>query len=102
MKRTPLMMVVSAFALTAGTAACRQAGTDYVVVEAAAGTAIGIDMAAMDTSVKPGDVFYAYAIGGWMKATEIPADRASVTGFPVASGSHSTGTGSGSGPRVSR
>jgi putative endopeptidase len=36
----------------------------------------GIDRAGMDLAVKPGDNFYAYANGGWMKATEIPADRA--------------------------
>jgi putative endopeptidase len=35
----------------------------------------GIDVAGMDPAVKPGDSFYAYANGGWMKATEIPADR---------------------------
>ena len=35
----------------------------------------GIDTAGMDTSVAPGDDFYAYANGGWTKATEIPADK---------------------------
>jgi len=35
----------------------------------------GLDLAGMDRSRKPGDDFYAYANGGWMKATEIPADR---------------------------
>jgi putative endopeptidase len=35
----------------------------------------GIDATGMDTSVKPGNDFYGYANGGWMKATEIPADR---------------------------
>src|SRR5271163_417123 len=36
----------------------------------------GVDVAAMDPSVKPGNNFYGYANGGWMKATEIPPDRA--------------------------
>ena len=31
----------------------------------------------MDVKVVPGDDFYAYANGGWMKTTEIPADRSS-------------------------
>jgi putative endopeptidase len=31
----------------------------------------------MDPSIKPGDDFYAYANGGWIKGTEIPADRGS-------------------------
>ena len=84
MKRTPLLLVVSAFALTAGISACRMAEGDNEVVEAEAGSAIGIEKAAMDTSVKPGDDFYAYANGGWMKSTEIPADRSSVGGFYIA------------------
>jgi len=35
----------------------------------------GLDLAGMDKAVKPGDDFFAYANGGWMKATEIPPDR---------------------------
>ena len=31
----------------------------------------------MDTTVAPGDDFYAYANGGWLKATPIPPDKAS-------------------------
>ncbi|AZQ60762.1 M13 family peptidase [Flammeovirga pectinis] len=34
-----------------------------------------IDLSNMDTSIKPGDNFYDYANGGWMKKAEIPADR---------------------------
>src|SRR5512146_271151 len=34
----------------------------------------GIDRTAMDTSIKPGDDFYAYANGGWMKTAVIPPD----------------------------
>jgi putative endopeptidase len=30
----------------------------------------------MDRSVKPGDDFFEYSVGGWVKRTEIPADRA--------------------------
>ncbi len=37
----------------------------------------------MDTSVKPGDDFFSYADGGWVKATEIPADRSNYGGFAV-------------------
>jgi putative endopeptidase len=37
----------------------------------------GADLAGMDVKVVPGDDFYAYANGGWMKTTEIPADRSS-------------------------
>ncbi len=35
----------------------------------------GIDVAGMDKSVAPGDDFNAYANGGWIKATSIPADK---------------------------
>jgi putative endopeptidase len=37
----------------------------------------GPDLAGMDVKVAPGDNFYAYANGGWIQATEIPADRSS-------------------------
>lgn len=37
----------------------------------------GVDTAGMDTSVKPGDNFFAYANGTWEKNTPIPDDRAS-------------------------
>jgi putative endopeptidase len=42
---------------------------------------IGLDLAAMDTSAKPGDDFYGYANGAWQRSTEIPADRSSVGSF---------------------
>ena len=35
----------------------------------------GLDVAGMDRSVKPGDDFFEYANGTWLKQTEIPADR---------------------------
>lgn len=37
----------------------------------------GVDLAARDTNVKPGDDFDKYANGGWFARTEIPADQAS-------------------------
>jgi putative endopeptidase len=41
----------------------------------------GIAVANMDPSVQPGDNFYEYANGGWIKRTEIPPDRASIGVF---------------------
>src|SRR5450432_3755620 len=45
--------------------------------------ASGIDQAAIDKSVKPGDDFFAFANGTWIKNTEIPADRSSYGNFAV-------------------
>jgi putative endopeptidase len=42
----------------------------------ALGDTHGPDLSGMDTSVAPGDDFFAYANGAWIKTTEIPADRA--------------------------
>jgi putative endopeptidase len=41
----------------------------------------GIAVANIDRSVKPGDDFYQYANGEWIKRTEIPPDRAAVDVF---------------------
>ncbi|KFZ37354.1 peptidase M13 [Shewanella mangrovi] len=41
----------------------------------------GIDFANFDKSVRPQDDFYDYVNGGWIKKTEIPADRTSVGAF---------------------
>src|ERR1700712_2439095 len=38
-------------------------------------TAHEVDRRGMDTSVEPGDDFFRYANGGWLKTTEIPPDR---------------------------
>lgn len=43
----------------------------------------GLDVAGMDKSVRPGDDFYAFANGTWMKKTEIPADRSAYGSFSV-------------------
>jgi endothelin-converting enzyme/putative endopeptidase len=41
----------------------------------------GVALANLDLSVKPGDDFYQYANGAWIKHTEIPPDRAEVDVF---------------------
>lgn len=52
--------------------------------DVAAQMPIGINVAAMTPTVKPGDDFYTYANGEWMKTTMIPADRSSTGAFLVA------------------
>src|SRR4051812_43280727 len=37
--------------------------------------ASGIDLAGIDSTVAPGDDFFAYANGAWIKSAEIPPDR---------------------------
>ena len=37
----------------------------------------GLDLSAMDTSVRPQDDFYNFVNGGWMKTNKIPADKPS-------------------------
>ena len=36
---------------------------------------VGVNLANMDTSVRPGDNFFEFVNGTWLKNTEIPADR---------------------------
>src|ERR1043166_3083039 len=48
-----------------------------VLLLAGASRAHGLDVAGMDKSVNPGDDFFAYANGVWLKETKIPEDRAS-------------------------
>ena len=55
-------------------AACGQEAAEPVAEEAKE-LRSGIDLAAMDTTVKPGDDFFAYVNGKWVEETEIPADK---------------------------
>ncbi|MEZ5996719.1 MAG: M13 family metallopeptidase [Hyphomonadaceae bacterium] len=45
----------------------------------------GVDLASRDLSVRPGDDFNLYCSGSWMRANEIPADRASWGTSPMLS-----------------
>jgi predicted metalloendopeptidase len=54
------------------------------LLTAAAGST-GKDLPAVDTSVRAGDAFFEYVNGAWLKSTEIPADRSSVSDSVVLS-----------------
>jgi predicted metalloendopeptidase len=82
MRTKIIALLLASAGLTVTVAACRQGADNQV--EQATVSASGLNLAAMDKSVKPGDDFYAYANGNWMKTTEIPADRSSVGGFFIA------------------
>jgi putative endopeptidase len=56
-------------------AACSQEAEQPAAEEPATPVS-GIDTAGMDTSVRPGDDFFAYVNGTWVKETEMPADKA--------------------------
>ncbi len=43
----------------------------------------GVDLAAMDRNVKPGDNFFNYVNGTWLAKTEIPAERSSIGAFQL-------------------
>ncbi len=75
-------------ALLAATAAvglhAQMASPTRPAAAAAAGPQIGawgFDEAGVDPAVAPGDDFYGYAGGAWMKATAIPADKGSYGAF---------------------
>jgi predicted metalloendopeptidase len=79
MRKSLLLIFASAIALSA----CNTQ-TNNPATEQKQGTDAGINAAWMDKSVVPGDDFYSYADGGWMKTAEIPADRSSIGGFFIA------------------
>jgi predicted metalloendopeptidase len=80
MRNKTILLLLGSASLALTAAACKRAG-DEAATEAVARSASGINLAAMDKSVKPGDDFYAYANGTWQKNSEIPADRGSIGAF---------------------
>lgn len=74
--RRAALVAVSLFALSlsAGLVSAQDAG------KAEIGN-WGFDLSAIDPAVKPGDDFFRYAGGTWMKNTQIPADKASYGSF---------------------
>ncbi len=75
------MTPIAPWLLTAAAAAVTSAAAAPLTGTPAAGTARpaahGIDLAGIDRAVLPGDDFFRYANGAWLKSTEIPADRSS-------------------------
>ncbi|HEY0265406.1 MAG TPA: M13 family metallopeptidase N-terminal domain-containing protein, partial [Rhizomicrobium sp.] len=41
----------------------------------------GVDLTSLDPAVKPGDNFFLHVNGGWLRTSEIPADRSSTGSF---------------------
>jgi predicted metalloendopeptidase len=80
MKKSVLLIVASVIALSA----CNMNQGGNAGSSQTQGTELGINPAWMDKSVVPGNDFYNYADGGFMKTEQIPADRASIGGFLIA------------------
>ncbi len=96
MKTVLVAGLLAASALTGVTAALSQSTTaapaaaQPATAEPAAKAgptfgSFGFDEQGMDRTVAPGDDFYAYANGGWAKATPIPADKSNYGSFNLLS-----------------
>ncbi|WP_271679813.1 M13 family metallopeptidase [Thermomonas mangrovi] len=82
---------VLALALTLAIAGCQQPAATAPAPETPVAAkpapakpengAWGVDLANMDTAIKPGDDFYAYVNGKWNQRTEIPDDKVEVGGL---------------------
>jgi putative endopeptidase len=79
MRKSPLLLFVSALAL----AACGTSQSNNAAQEQVKGTQSGIDKSLMDTSAAPGDDFDQYANGAWEKTAEIPADKSGISVFSI-------------------
>lgn len=81
MPRSVSRFLAALFALTLvlGNLSGALAATATPVASPVASGGHGIQLADMDLSVDPAQDFYQFANGGWLKRTDIPADRASVS-----------------------
>ncbi|HSC14404.1 MAG TPA: M13 family metallopeptidase, partial [Gammaproteobacteria bacterium] len=70
-----LVLVLGVTTLLVACGRGEQAAAPPETPKPAIGT-FGIDLAAMDTSVKPGDDFYRYVNGKWVSTFTMPADKA--------------------------
>jgi putative endopeptidase len=77
MKKQLLVILASALAVSACNTQANKAGQPQ-------GSDIGVNTAWMDKSVRPGDDFFSYADGGWVRNTQIPADRSRIGAFWIA------------------
>tara|TARA_R110002096_G_scaffold108809_4_gene238192 strand:- start:5313 stop:7367 length:2055 start_codon:yes stop_codon:yes gene_type:complete len=78
-------IIIGASALLLLAACGQQADEDTTeqVAEAPAELRSGIDIEGMNTTVRPGDDFFAYVNGKWTAETEMPADRSRYGTFDI-------------------
>ena len=86
------LLAPSLLALTLSLAACNNASTNIEMTAATEKAeamvkpvlgSFGVATKNMDTSVKPGENFFEYVNGTWLKNTEIPADRSRYGSFNI-------------------
>ncbi len=75
-----VLVAASALSLLA---ACSSPDAGRVEAKAPVYGTFGFDAAGMDRAVRPGDDFFGFANGGWVRTTEIPADRSVWNTFGV-------------------
>jgi putative endopeptidase len=83
MPRTPLILA-AAIACACGTyvyPAHAAAAGATVASSTTAAPAIGINLSYIDHAVNPGDSFFQYSNGAWLKTAQIPADRSNIGAF---------------------
>jgi putative endopeptidase len=82
MRTKIIALLLASAGLAVTVTACKGAIENQA--EQAQVSASGIDLKAMDKSVKPGDDFFLYANGTWFKNSEIPADRSRIGSHSIA------------------
>jgi predicted metalloendopeptidase len=80
MNKPLLLIFASALALSA----CNTSTSNNTAQTEQQVSSLGINATWMDKSAVPGDDFYSYADGTWIKNTQIPADRSSIGAFWIA------------------
>jgi predicted metalloendopeptidase len=72
---TAMKKLITALAAAALLTACGKEPAPPVAEAPPAPLKSGVDLAGMDTSVRPQDNYYEYANGTWLRETQIPADQ---------------------------
>ena len=75
MKNLLVLGLTTVLVACGGSGGGEQAATPPATPKPTFGT-FGIDLSAMDTSVKPGDDFYSHVNGKWVSSFTMPADKA--------------------------
>ncbi|HUA80441.1 MAG TPA: M13 family metallopeptidase [Dyella sp.] len=80
MQRFRWILTAAMLSSTAALAAA-PAATDGAPATKASQPDMGVDLKGVDHAIKPGDDFFGYANGNWLKTTQIPPDRSSTGTF---------------------